>query len=782
MAFRPVFIGIDRHQDPSIRELAAARLDAVALHALFSDTIGVPAGRLLVDEQATQSAVVGLLEDTLLGAGPDDTALVTFAGHGTRDHRLVIYDTDHSNLLSTTLPMNVLGDYFRRSPARAVLCVLDCCFSGAAPARVLDDSPASRDPSDPLLGIAGAGRILIAACGPNEPALEVSGHGLLTSAVIKALTQGDTNVDLVSAMAEIMRTVRGAAGTMGYVQTPTLYGHVEGGLTLPRLVRGKQYSRAFPDPSVSRVTGPLNDLSAFGMPLEAIAEWEKRFKGGLNSLQVQAVNNHRVLDGRSVVVVAPTSSGKTFIGEMAAIRAYKEGRKSVFLLPYKALVNEKYDQFAALYGNSLGVRVIRSTGDYLDDNARFLSGRYDLALLTYEMFLGLAVSSPHLLTQLGLVVLDEAQFMTDPKRGIVVELLLTFLLAARDRGIFPQLILLSAVVGDANGFEDWLGSGLLRSLERPVPLCEGVLDRGGTFEYIDENGNRGTQQLLDRNLVVQRREKPSAQDMLVPLVAHLVAEGQKVIVFRNAKGPAEGCAAYLARDLRLPGVKDLIEQLPTQDLSAASHRLRECLAGGVAFHNTNLGREERQAVERSFRDPASQLRVLVATTTVAAGINTPASTVVLAEQEFLGEDGRPFTVAEYKNMAGRAGRLGFNEKGTSIILTDAEHPRGLLFGRYIAATAEPLRSSFKDEGLTTWLIRLLVQVESVERDQVSTVLSRTYAGFCLTRQDPGLGQTNGFAGGGVASANDRIEPHRGKRKEDSTLPTWARLWPLGSLF
>ncbi len=231
---------------------------------------------------------------------------------------------------------------------------------------------------------------------------------------------------------------------------------------------------------------------------------------------------------------------------MAAIRAYKEGRKSVFLLPYKALVNEKYDQFATLYGNSLGVRVIRSTGDYLDDNARFLSGRYDLALLTYEMFLGLAVSSPHLLTQLGLVVLDEAQFMTDPKRGIVVELLLTFLLAARDRGIFPQVILLSAVVGDANGFEDWLGSGLLRSLERPVPLCEGVLDRGGTFEYIDENGNRGTQQLLDRNLVVQRREKPSAQDMLVPLVAHLVAEGQKVIVFRNAKGPAEGCAAYLA--------------------------------------------------------------------------------------------------------------------------------------------------------------------------------------------------------------------------------------------
>lgn len=737
MALRTAFIGIDKHQDLAIRELAAARRDATALWALFSDTIENLSGQLLVDRQATRAAVLTLLEETLLNAGPDDTVVVSFAGHGTRDHRLVLFDTDPLQLPSTTIPMATLGDFFRRSPARAVLCILDCCFSGKAPARVFEDGPVSRDPGDPLRDIAGVGRLLLAASGPNEPALELSGHGLLTHAVISSLQAREEDVDLVRAMADILERVRTEAARIGYTQTPTLYGHVAGGLVLPRLILGKHFSTAFPESIGATVAGPVSELATFGIPGPVLEEWTSRFRGGLNSLQIAAVNSHRVLDGRSLVAVAPTSSGKTFIGELAAVRAHMQGRKSVFLLPYRALVNEKYDQFAELYDGSLGLRVIRSTGDFLDENRRLVSGQYDLAVLTYEMFLRFAVSSPHVLTQLGLVVLDEAQFITDPKRGIVVELLLTLLLAARDRGVSPQLVALSAVIGDANGFQDWLGCDLLLSTERPVPLREGVLDRAGVFEYLDENGERKTELLVPRAEIVQRRDKPSAQDLVVPLARRLVGQGQKLIVFRNAKGPAEGCAAYLARELGLPPATDAIGQLPTHDTSGASERLRQCLGGGTAFHNTNLGREERQTVERAFRDPDGPVRVLAATTTVAAGVNTPASTVILAEQEFLGEDGRPFTVAEYKNMAGRAGRLGFNEKGTSIILADAEHSRSLLFNRYVAATPEALRSSFADSDINTWLLRLLTQVESIDRAQVPGMLSRTYAGFCFTKRDPG---------------------------------------------
>ena len=81
-----------------------------------------------------------------------------------------------------------------------------------------------------------------------------------------------------------------------------------------------------------------------------------------------------------------------------------------------------------------------------------------------------------------------------------------------------------------------------------------------------------------------------------------------------------------------------------------------------------------------YRSPNGGIRVLAATTTLAAGINTPASTVILAENEFLGQDSRPFTIAEYKNMAGRAGRLGYSEIGKAIILADTPVERAQLRG------------------------------------------------------------------------------------------------------
>ena len=132
------------------------------------------------------------------------------------------------------------------------------------------------------------------------------------------------------------------------------------------------------------------------------------------------MNDYRVLDGQPLLVVAPTTSGKTFIGELAAARAIADGRKAVFLLPFNALANEKYEEFEELYGQELGLRVLRCTGDYADETEPFAKGHYDVALLTYEMFLGLSVAMPTLLSKIGLVILDEAQFITDPTRGIGV--------------------------------------------------------------------------------------------------------------------------------------------------------------------------------------------------------------------------------------------------------------------------------------------------------------------------------------------------------------------------
>lgn len=738
MALLLGFIGVDRHADPRVRELTGASRDASALWALFSDTLPEAQAKLLTDENATLSAVRDLLTATLDAAGPDDTVLFSFAGHGTHDHRLVTHDTDLNQLVDTTLPMDELARRFKASRAKTVICLLDCCFSGGAPARVLEDSPTSRDAAAPFAEISGNGRVLFTACGITEEALEdsVSHHGLFTQAILALLQEGEAAHSITQLISDATARVRVDAGRMGYVQTPTMFGHIEGEISLPRLKRGSNYERLFPDTSKIQVSTNIQDLAAFGISQPVLDSWAERFKNGLNELQLSAVNDGHVLTGESLLVVAPTSAGKTFIGEMAALRAAQRGSKAVFLLPYKALVNEKYDEFSAFYGDKIGLRVARCSGDYQDQTISILKGKFDIAIFTYETFLGLALRSKGLLPQVGLVVIDEAQFLANPGRGIIVELLLTHLLAARSKGIHPQLICLSAVIGGVNALDRWLNCRLLSTTRRPVPLTEGVIDRQGLYQSRDETGAVVTARLVQPQQIVIRRNEPSSQDLIVPLVRHLVAQGEKVLVFRNNRGSAQGSAAYLADELGLPPAQAIIDELPDLDQSSRSRELRHCLQGGTAFHSSDLRREEKAAVERAFRHPAGPVRVLVATSTVAAGVNTPASTVIIVETAFPGSQPQPYTVAEYKNMAGRAGRLGIVETGKSILLSDNSISRDNLFRKYVLGTPEQIKSSFDGRtSIETWLIRLLAQVQSVTKDEAIALLANTYGGYLAARAD-----------------------------------------------
>ena len=738
MALIARFIGVNKYLDPNIRELHGAGRDAIALWALFSDTISEMDAQILTDSASTVTAIRIALKETLINATKDDSVILFFSGHGSRDHRLAAYDTLLSDLHQTTVPMQELADLFKVSKAKSILCILDCCFSGGAPAKVLEDSPISKNPDNPLQSLAGKGRLIIAASNIDEPSYELpsTGHGILTKALIDRFQDGEDSINLVSAMERVMEIVRAEASRVGVTQTPVLLNHIEGGLILPTLKKGDNYYKAFPDQKGITVTNNIQDLSAFKIPQNLLDEWIALFKNGINNLQLKAINEYRILEGESLLVIAPTSSGKTFIGELASAKAIIAGKKAVFLLPYRALVNEKYDQFSQLYGEKFGYRIIRCTGDYQDQNNEFIKGKYDIALLTYEMFLNLSVSIPFLINNIGLVVLDEGQFITDPIRGISVELLLTNLILARRRGINPQLIVLSAVIGDSNSFEEWLDCKKLITYERPVPLTEGVLNRSGVFKYLDQNGDIKVEQLIPASDIVIRKGKPQAQDVIVPLVRKLVSEGEKIIVFRNMKGNAEGCANYLSEELGLAPSGSAITDLPKQDLSKTSNKLVKCLQGGVAFHDTNLNRLEKSVVEKYFRDPHSNIRVLSATTTLAAGLNTPASTVILAEQEFVGEDGRAFTVAEYKNMAGRAGRVGFNEKGKAIILSDENYDQELLFQKYVMGKVDKLSSSFEISLLDTWIIKLLVQVRGVAKDELIGLLANTYGGYIANKTNP----------------------------------------------
>lgn len=720
-----LFIGIDRYPPP-VNRLSCAVTDARALGSLFSDTLEGEFVDLL-DADATAERMRQELE-AFETTAPEDFVVITFSGHGTDDHRLVPVDVDVDELASSCVSLDELAERLDRIPAKQLLVILDCCFSGGFGGARVFAPTAQRSMTEDRTAVEaltrGSGRVVITASGAGEPALETAefGHGLLSYFLVSGL-QGleglasDGRIRLLDLFSYAMREVRAAADRINHVQTPTLYGSLEGAPTLAVLSPGARYAEAFPGRVRQPATADWRSLEGYGFASTALDVWATQMPG-LNELQLSAINDHGVLDGKSLLVVAPTGAGKTMIGELAAMRAVADGSRAVMLLPLKALVNDKYEYMTRAYGRT--AQVVRATGDYGDQVGALLSGQYDIALLTYEKFMSLALGSPHIMRGLSVVVVDEVQMLGDLHRGASLEFLLTLLRSGLGRQSSPQVVALSAVIGDTRGFERWLGGSLLLTTERPVPLKEMVLDASGAIRTREPDGQESHTPGFIQPQYVSGSQ--SNKPWVIPLVQRLVQEGKKVIVFRALRGDTVGAALYLSQALGLPPATDTLAQLPAGDRSIASNDLRRCLQGGVAFHNSDLDRDERAALEVTFRDQASPLRVLVATTTLAMGVNTPAEAVVIAGLKHPGQTPTPYRIAEYKNMAGRAGRLGHVKAGESYIVATSDPGPGHAWQHYVMGQPEPIETHFLSGSTDpqTLLVRSLVALGStvVESDLV----------------------------------------------------------------
>jgi helicase len=740
MAFRGLFIGIDRYASSDIDELNCARRDAVALEALFSDTLGGTTV-LLTDGDATRGRIEAEFA-TLAAYAADDTVVIAFSGHGSETHELVTHDAELVDLARTAIPLDLVQDWFARIPATRLVFFLDCCFSGGLGAKVLRVEAKPRDirSTDARLAqLAGEGRIIFTASRANEPAFEHRrfGHGFLTHFLLEGLRGAEEvvssgKISLYKLLDHVTQRVTAAAQQIGRPQNPTMRGSIEGDLTWPVLVAGAKFLGAFPERLPATVTAQLTSLVSAGFPVALVAAWGGAIPS-LNALQLAAINEYGVLDGDHLVVSAPTSSGKTLVGELAALRNVLDRKRALFLLPLKALVADKRRHFAKVYG-SFGVRTIEATGE-TDDISPLLRGRYDIALLTYEKFAAIALTFPHVLAQAGVIVVDEAQMIADRGRGANLEFILTLIRMRRREGIEPQIIALSAVIGDTHALEQWLGARLLRRNERPVPLDEGLLLPDGQFRFIDPASG---EERLQGPLIQRIYGKGSSQDWIIPLVRRLVADGQQVIVFRETKGEARGCANYLAEALALPAAQGALDQMPAADPSRASLDQRKTLANGVAFHNADLHPEERRIIEEEFCRPDSGLRVIAATTTLAMGVNTPASSVIIAGLEHPEE--QPYSVAEYKNLAGRAGRLGYAEKGTSYLLALDPRTEHDFWARYVTGKPEDLVSRFLEDGTDarSLIVRVLVSArraagEGVASEEIIEFLEASFGAFQASR-------------------------------------------------
>jgi helicase len=369
MPFRGLFVGVDRYHSPAINWLTCAKRDAVALHAIFADNLGV-GGQLLTDDSATRAAIESAFVD-LAACSPDDFVVVAFSGHGSQTHELVTFDAELNRLKETCIPLDELTQWFSRIPARRMVCIIDCCFSGGMGAKVLhvDAIPRDLKSEDAFLdSFSGNGRFILTATTAHQPAWEVqsTGHGLLTHFFLEAL-QGAAEVveggriPLYRLFEHVTRRVASSASVFGKVQQPTFRGQLDGENFWPIFHLGEAYRRAFPDSTTEPVTEDIASLAVHGFPPELTTCWAESIPS-LNALQLAAINDYGVLSGDHVVISAPTSSGKTMIGELGALSGTLKRRRAVFLLPLKALVNDKYRHFTRTYGD-YGLRIIRATGD-----------------------------------------------------------------------------------------------------------------------------------------------------------------------------------------------------------------------------------------------------------------------------------------------------------------------------------------------------------------------------------------------------------------------------------
>ncbi len=728
-----LFIGADAHGERAddLRALTYAGSDAEAMHATFADLNAAEKAPwveddlcLLLGANATRAEVRAACTSLVSRSASAEIALAVIhvSGHGFPDGTLVLYDTDTSDPAGTGLPVTELVDWVQELRAERVVVILDVCFSGAcAGVRHAASDVSIRSK---LSAAARGSVVLVWAATESEQAHELSalGHGVLTFGLLAGL-DGTTlarrgAVPLVQWLEHAMDKARGVLEERGLVQTPGYALERHDAFSFPSHPVGPHRDRLLARRARHAVTSDPSSLQVYGLTPALTAAISRQIRGEhLTPMQVRAVERAGVMAGQNVLVAAPTASGKTLIGELSVLAALARRQKAVVLLPTRALTEEKFTEFRAAYGEALGATIVRSYGGVDDDDAVLACHQFAVAFLTYEKFLAMILSRPSLLGALGTVVVDEVHLISDGARGWHLEAILTLLRQRQLSGSRLQIVALSAGLDRLNDFDSWLAAELVTESVRRVPLREGVLQPNGAFRYVDERtGEEREVQWVPALAAARGKEYPEERRrrLATHLASHVLRrDTERVLAFCASKPGTRTMASHLGT-LGLPAPRSvqvaLTSSSSARDDSRATGVLHECLEQGAAFHISDLDVSERHALEAGFR--SGELRALAATSGLAMGVNTPATTVLLVDHDrYRGrqQPREPYSVAEYKNMAGRAGRWlsSPTSHGTAVLIAQNETEAEYLFTHYVRGRPEPLESQAGRLAMEDVLLTLL---------------------------------------------------------------------------
>lgn len=403
-----------------------------------------------------------------------------------------------------------------------------------------------------------------------------------------------------------------------------------------------------------------------------------------------------IASGESVVVTAPTGSGKTLVAEFAIQGALGRGLKAFYTTPLKALSNQKFNDFGRLYPE---------VGLLTGDNT--INGDAPIVVMTTEVLRNMIYASSPALDGLEVVVLDEVHYLQDPSRGAVWEEIIVHAPA----GI--QLVCLSATVSNADEFAAWVRSRrgptrLIQEDRRPVPLVNlyALKDRWDDGVLLER---MFSEQAVNRSIesrITGRKARRYATPRRNETVAALAArEMLPVIYFIFSRAGCDDAARNLVEagarftdPAEIEEIRAAAERQTThlepRDLAALGYdQWVYGLEAGIAPHHAGMVPAFKETVEELFA--RGFVKVVFATETLSLGINMPARTVVLESlSRFTGETHELLRPGDYTQLTGRAGRRGIDEVGYGVVL----HSRYVPFVRVAELArsgSHALSSSFR---------------------------------------------------------------------------------------
>ena len=429
---------------------------------------------------------------------------------------------------------------------------------------------------------------------------------------------------------------------------------------------------------------------------------------------------------KSVVVCAPTGSGKTLIGEYAIYRALARGKRVFYTTPLKALSNQKLRDFSQQFGaENVGL----VTGDLS------LNRDASVVIMTTEVFRNMLYGTP--IGQIGTsiqgvetVVLDECHYMNDRQRGTVWEESIIYCPTN------IQLVALSATVANSDQLTDWIAevhgpTELIYSDFRPVPLQYNFCNLKGIFPLLNGKKTRINPLLLKTKFKGKKPPKVKPKDG-VPTLISVVSQLQErkmlpaIYFIFSRKGCDRAVNDTVGLSLLTPEEKQQvaihIEQVLQEHPEAIRRSQVECLYRGVAAHHAGLLPAWKALTEELFQ--RGLIKVMFATETLAAGINMPARTTVISSLSKRTDRGhRLLNPSEFLQMAGRAGRRGMDDLG-HLVVVETRFEGAKEAGYLAMAGADPLVSQFTP---SYGMVLNLLQTHSIE--EAKQLIERSFGQY-----------------------------------------------------